>query len=219
LGIIKYLDSDPTLFISLIICLIFSLCFHEYAHGITAYYFGDDTAYRHGRLTLNPLAHLDPIGSMMILFIGIGYAKPVPVNQFKLRNPNSDIIKVAAAGPISNLLLCFIGIFVFHFLEPQHSNTLYLFLQIFISINAALAIFNLLPVYPLDGGQIFGNLLSRRYPAASNNLLLYGPKILLAIILVGLLTGYSILWLIIGPIINFIINLFETIIIFIFNIF
>ena len=196
MGIIKYLDSDPTLFISLIICLIFSLCFHEYAHGITAYYFGDDTAYRLGRLTLNPLAHLDPIGSMMILFIGIGYAKPVPVNQFKLRNPNSDIIKVAAAGPISNLLLCFIGIFVFHFLEPEHSNTLYLFLQIFISINAALAIFNLLPVYPLDGGQIFGEFISKYNPNFSHQLREYGPKVLLAVILIGLFSGMSIIGLI-----------------------
>ena len=95
MGIIRYLDTDPILFISLVICLIFSLCFHEYAHGITAYYFGDDTAYNYGRLTLNPLAHLDPIGSLMILFIGIGYAKPVPVNQLKLKNPQTDIIKVA----------------------------------------------------------------------------------------------------------------------------
>ena len=219
MGIIRYLDTDPTLFISLVICLIFSLCFHEYAHGITAYYFGDDTAYQYGRLTLNPLAHLDPIGSMMILFIGIGYAKPVPVNQFKLNNPSSDIIKVAAAGPISNLILCFSGIFIFHIVRPPASDTLYLFLQIFISINAALAVFNLLPVYPLDGGQIFGNLLSKKYPQAAQYLLLYGPKILLGVILVGILTGYSILWLVIGPVINFIINSFEYIILLLFNLF
>ena len=82
MGIIRYLESDPTLFACLVLCLIFSLCFHEYAHGIVAFYLGDDTAYRQGRLTLNPLAHLDPIGSAMILFIGIGYAKPVPVNSY-----------------------------------------------------------------------------------------------------------------------------------------
>ena len=84
MGIIRYLESDPTLFVCLVLCLIFSLCFHEYAHGIVAFYLGDDTAYRQGRLTLNPLAHLDPIGSAMILFIGIGYAKPVPVNPYNL---------------------------------------------------------------------------------------------------------------------------------------
>ena len=219
MGIIRYLDSDPILFISLVICLIFSLCFHEYAHGITAYYYGDDTAFNYGRLTLNPLAHLDPIGSLMILFIGIGYAKPVPVNQMKLNNPRLDIIKVAAAGPISNLILCFFGILFFHIIEPLPAHSTYLFLQIFISINAALAVFNLLPVYPLDGGQIFGNLLINKYPAFSRNLLLYGPKVLLGVILIGLLTGYSILWLIIGPVINFIINGFEIIILLLLNIF
>jgi len=218
-GIIRYLDSDPILFISLVICLIFSLCFHEYAHGITAYYYGDDTAYNYGRLTLNPLAHLDPIGSLMILFIGIGYAKPVPVNQSKLKNPRSDIIKVAAAGPISNLILCFLGILTFHIIKATPGNTIYLFLQIFISINAALAVFNLIPVYPLDGGQIFGNLFINKYPNISRNLLIYGPKALLAVILIGLLTGYSILWVIIGPIIEFIINSFETIIILFLSIF
>jgi len=218
MGIIRYLDTDPLLFISLVICLIFSLCFHEYSHGIVAYYFGDDTAYKYGRLTLNPFAHLDVIGSILILFIGIGYAKPVPVNQLKLRNPRTDIVKVAAAGPISNLLLCFIGILIFHLLKTNIDHTVSLFLQIFISINAALAVFNLLPVYPLDGGQIFGNLLSYKYPKYSNYLLEYGPKILFGIILFGIITGYSILWIIISPVINFIITFFESIIILIMKI-
>ena len=91
MGIIQYL-SEPTLFLLLCVSLIFSLTFHEYAHGIVAYYYGDDTAYKKGRLTLNPLAHLDPMGTLMILFIGIGYAKPVPVNPQNLSNPRNDII-------------------------------------------------------------------------------------------------------------------------------
>ena len=82
------LRLDPEILIILIPALILSLCVHEYAHGIVAYYYGDDTAYRAGRLTLNPLKHLDPIGSLMLLFIGFGYAKPVPVNTFNLSNPN-----------------------------------------------------------------------------------------------------------------------------------
>ena len=219
MGIIQYLYSEPTLFFALLICLIFSLCFHEYAHGLVAFYYGDDTAYRNGRLTLNPLAHLDPVGSMMILFIGIGYAKPVPVNAMKLNNPRLDLIKVAAAGPISNLILTFIGIMIFHIIQPDSNNLSHVFLQIFIHINAALAIFNLLPVYPLDGGQIFGNLLSSKYPHFATNLLIYGPKVLLGIIVFGLITGYSILWVIIGPLIKLVINLFEFIILFILNIF
>lgn len=219
MGIIQYLNSEPTLFVALLICLTFSLCFHEYAHGVVAFYYGDDTAYKAGRLTLNPIAHLDPIGSMMILFIGIGYAKPVPVNAYKLNNPRSDLIKVAAAGPISNLILTFIGILLMHIIIPSQSDIVYTFLQIFIYINAALAVFNLLPVYPLDGGQIFGNLLSKKYPNFAQNLLVYGPKVLIAVILIGLLSGFSILWIIIGPLIKFIITFFEMIILFIIGLF
>jgi len=219
MGIIQYLNSEPTLFIALLICLTFSLCFHEYAHGLVAFYCGDDTAYKQGRLTLNPLAHLDPVGSMMILFIGIGYAKPVPVNPYKLANPRIDLIKVAAAGPLSNLLLTFVGIFLIHILKPGNNEILYTFLNIFIYINAALAVFNLLPVYPLDGGQIFGNILSQKFPNIAQNLLIYGPKILLAVILIGILTGFSILWVIIGPVIKFIISFLDFIILTLINFF
>ncbi len=219
MGIIQYLFSDPALFISLTICLVFSLCFHEYAHGITAYYLGDDTAYKYGRLTLNPIAHLDPIGTLMILFIGFGYAKPVPVNTNNLNNPNTDIIKVAAAGPISNLILCFMGILMFHMFAENASHSFILFLQIFISINTALAVFNLIPVYPLDGGQIFGTMLSRKYPHYATNLLIYGPRVLLGLILFGLITGYSIIWMIIRPFINIIISFFETIVLLLMRLF
>ena len=89
--------------------LVFSLCFHEFSHGYIAYRLGDHTASRNGRLTLNPLAHLDPVGSLMILFVGFGWAKPVPVNPINFSNPRNDMIKVAIAGPASNLLLAFIA--------------------------------------------------------------------------------------------------------------
>jgi len=219
MGIIQYLSTDPTLFFILAVSLLFSLTFHEYAHGVVAYYYGDDTAYRQGRLTLNPLAHLDPMGTFMILFIGIGYAKPVPVNPYNLSNPRTDMIKVAAAGPISNLIISFISLFILHLINPDRNSNIFILLSIMIHINTALAVFNLLPVYPLDGGQIFGNLISKYNPGLSQNLLTYGPKVLLGIILFGLFTGKSILWLIIGPIINIILRFFDLIIIFIFKIF
>ena len=91
MGLITLLSSNPTVFILVAVSLIFALCVHEFSHGIIAYHYGDDTAYKNGRLTLNPLNHLDPIGSLMILFIGIGYAKPVPVNPYNLNNPRIDI--------------------------------------------------------------------------------------------------------------------------------
>ena len=97
--------------------LIFSLCFHEFSHGYIAYRLGDHTAARNGRLTLNPLAHLDPIGSLMILFVGFGWAKPVPVNPINFSNPRIDMIKVAIAGPASNLMLAFLGGLIIRFIK------------------------------------------------------------------------------------------------------
>ena len=151
--------------------LIFSLSVHEFSHGYIAYIYGDETAYRMGRLTLNPLAHLDPIGSMMILFLGVGYAKPVPVNPVNLRNPRKDMIKVAAAGPISNFILSFIGIFLFTLLDKLGllQNSFNLFFTYFIVINTSLGLFNLIPIYPLDGGQIFGNVIAKYNPIAARN--------------------------------------------------
>jgi len=107
--ILSLLQNDMQLGVILIVSLIFSLSFHEFAHAYAAYKLGDNTAAYQGRLTLNPLAHLDPIGSMMLLFIGFGYAKPVPVNPINLKDPRVDMMKIAFAGPLSNLFLCFIS--------------------------------------------------------------------------------------------------------------
>ena len=121
MGLIRLVYSgDYLIFILIVIALVFALCIHEFSHGYIAYINGDDTAYKMGRLTLNPLYHLDPIGSMMILFIGFGYAKPVPVNPANLRNPRQDMIKVAIAGPASNFILSFIGIFLFTIVCPLY---------------------------------------------------------------------------------------------------
>jgi len=210
------LRLDPQILIILIPALVLSLCVHEYAHGIIAYYYGDDTAYKHGRLTLNPMKHLDPMGSLMLLFIGFGYAKPVPVNPFNLNNPRKDIIKVAAAGPISNLILSFLGLLIIYILALVLPSVLAnvnvrTFLEIFIQINIFLAIFNLLPVYPLDGGQIFGNMISKYNPNFSSQLREYGPKVLLGVILFGLISGVSIIGFILIPISDFIRSIFEAI--------
>ena len=100
---------QPEVLVLLIPVLLFALVFHEFSHGWVAYKLGDPTAKHQGRLTLNPLAHLDPFGSMMILFVGFGWAKPVPVDSRYLANPRVDMMKIAFAGPASNLLLAFIG--------------------------------------------------------------------------------------------------------------
>ena len=194
--------------------LIFSLCFHEFSHGYIAYKLGDHTAARNGRLTLNPLAHLDPIGSLMILFVGFGWAKPVPVNPVNFSNPRLDMMKVAFAGPASNLLLAFTGglmmrlVNIFGLLQSEmFIQTLYYF----IFINISLAVFNMIPVAPLDGSQIFGNMISKTNPELAWKLQMYGPKILMGIILIGMVTPFSILGFLMMPFVKMFMYLFTGI--------
>ena len=117
MGLIDVLQTDFQIGVILIVTLVFSLSFHEFAHAYIAYSLGDHTAAYQGRLTLNPLAHLDPMGSLMMLFIGFGYAKPVPVNPVNLSNPRTGMMKVAFAGPASNLFLALIASFLFRFFD------------------------------------------------------------------------------------------------------
>ena len=221
MGLISILNSNPQLFVLISISLIFALCFHEFAHGYIAFLNGDDTAYQMGRLTLNPLKHLDPIGTLMILFIGFGYAKPVPVNPYNLNNPRKDMIKVAAAGPISNFLLAFIGVFGLIFLSYVNllnENTA-LFFNYFCFINIYLGLFNLLPIYPLDGGQIFGNFISKYNPSIFKQLNDYGPKILLGLIIFSVISGISVIGYLIHTPAQLIFSLFKTIISILFGLF
>ena len=194
--------------------LIFSLCFHEFSHGYIAYRLGDHTAARNGRLTLNPLAHLDPIGSLMILFVGFGWAKPVPVNPVNFSNPRVDMMKVAFAGPASNLILAFTGGLIMRFINIAGILQSELFIQIlyfFIFINISLAIFNMIPVAPLDGSQIFGNMISKNNPELAWKLQLHGPKVLMGLILIGMVTPFSILGFLMMPFVKMFMYLFTGI--------
>ena len=188
---------------------MFALSFHEFAHAWMASKCGDSTAARMGRLTLNPMAHLDVMGSMMILFVGFGWAKPVPVDGRNLRNPRTDMMKVAA-GPLSNLLLAMIAGMLFRLLSGAGllSEAIYLLIIYFTQINIALAVFNLIPVAPLDGSQIFSGYLMRTNPQLAWKIQSYGPQVLFGLILFGYITGFSILWLFMRPFVNFFMILF-----------
>jgi len=195
----------------LIPVLVFALVFHEFSHAWVAHKLGDDTAAQQGRLTLNPLAHLDPMGSIMILFVGFGWAKPVPVNPQFFRNPRKDMMLVASAGPASNLLLAFIGgtIFRVAIASGMEHGTLGTMLYIFIQINIMLAMFNMIPLPPLDGSQIFNGFMIRKNPKLVYKLQMYGPQILFGLILIGYFTKISPLWMIMSPFINFFMLLFA----------
>lgn len=165
--------NDLPLYLMRIPVILLSLTIHEVAHGWIASRLGDPTAKNLGRLSLNPLKHLDPIGTIMMLVFGFGWAKPVPINARYFKNKRRDMALTALAGPVSNLLLAFIGIFFYMVL----SRTLYdalvsdnslayviiLFFYVFYTLNLYLAIFNLLPIPPLDGSRILFVILPDRY--------------------------------------------------------
>lgn len=156
---------DILIFASItLISLLFSLTVHECAHGWMAHLCGDDTAYMNGRVTLNPFAHLDPLGVLMMLFVGFGWAKPVPVNFRNLNRPKRDIALVSLAGPVSNLIMGFVftGVHtaIYHF--ATYSDTMQVIYSAFYIaavLNIGLAVFNLIPLPPLDGSKVLACLL------------------------------------------------------------
>ncbi len=141
--------------------LLLALTVHEYAHGAMSYSLGDPTPKVEGRLTMNPLAHLDTFGTIMLILVGFGWAKPVQINTRYYRHPKTDIMKVAFAGPGANLVLCLVGavLMVIMGKAGMLSNTVLRFLQALMLYNVYFAFFNLLPVPPLDGSKILMELL------------------------------------------------------------
>lgn len=183
--------------------ILFGFTIHEFAHAYVAYWLGDDTAERQGRLTLNPLAHLDPIGTMLILFAGFGWARPVPVDSRNFRNPRWDDIKVTAAGPVSNLLVALVLGLAYRFIPAEAAadtliGTFKLILVYAVHMNLVLFFFNLLPIFPLDGARIVQRLLPLNEAYAFARLEPMGPFILMGIIALGQLTPVSIIGLLVG---------------------
>ena len=203
------LRTPPEILLLLVPVLLFALCFHEFAHAWVAYKLGDPTAKHLGRLTLNPLADLDPMGTLMILFVGFGWAKPVPVDVRYLQNPRTDMMKVAFAGPAANLFLAFVGGMIIR--AHIVGGSLILMLVLFTQINIMLAVFNMIPIPPLDGSQIFSGLMVRKNPDLVMKLQVYGPQILFGLILVGYFTKISPLWWAMSPFVNFFLFLFAGI--------
>jgi Zn-dependent protease len=193
---------DPAIIIARAVVLLIAFTLHELAHALTADYLGDPTPRNMGRITLNPLRHLDPVGTIMLLVSGFGWAKPVRVNPFNMRgNPHTSMAIVAAAGPLTNLALAGIGAlpfrlgFMFPTMTPGTSGD-FLLTQ-FVWINLVLAFFNLLPVPPLDGYRILLGLLPFDMAMKLRPLEQYGFLILLALIFFLPLIGIDILGVIV----------------------
>ena len=148
--------------------ILFSLTTHEFSHALMAHLLGDDTAKKQGRLTFNPIKHLDPIGVVVFYFLHFGWAKPVPVDPRNLKNPHRDMLFIAAAGPACNLTLAILFVLVLKmtgpwYLEAMSQNQFYLlvFLCLGVYCNLALALFNMLPIFPLDGSSVLKGLMPR----------------------------------------------------------
>lgn len=188
---------------SWVLPILFAITFHEAAHAFAAYRLGDDTAYRLGRVSFNPLRHIDPFGTVLLpalLFLSnapflIGWAKPVPVAFGKLRHPRRDMVLVALAGPATNIVLALVSAFLFHllWLLPE-TLAPWLARMLFQSIllNLVLALFNMLPIPPLDGGRVAVGLLPNSLASPLARLERYGLALLLAIIFLLPLLGQQI---------------------------
>ncbi len=182
--------------------ILFGFAIHEFWHAYTATLFGDDTPAKQGRLTLNPIAHIDLIGFAMLVFAGFGWAKPVQVNPQAFRNPKRDDILVSLAGPLSNLITAIIFALIIKglFLSAQQLFTMadygeYILkiLVYFVWINLVLFVFNLIPLPPLDGSQILFTLLPERYRSFKEQLLRFGSTILLVLIFLNRMTDIDLL--------------------------
>lgn len=173
------------------VALMIAFTVHEFAHAWVAYKFGDSTAQKQGRLTLNPIQHLDPLGTILIFIAGFGWARPVPVNRFMFKNPRLAGVLVSVAGPISNLLLVILAFAIWYIYSalglaagvPQFFLD---FLNIFIGLNAMLFVFNLLPFPPLDGYRIIEDLAPANIRAKLTQYEAYGSVIFLILVITPL---------------------------------
>jgi Zn-dependent protease len=187
MGLLNLLIQDPVTFVLLAIPLLYSIIIHELAHGWVAYRMGDPTAKQQGRLTLNPLKHLDPIGTLMLFIFGFGWAKPVPINLSYIHDTRKGLILISSAGIIANMIFAFLAILLSRLLSPSFSGSIGTLLYYLAQINIILAAFNLIPIPPLDGSKILMGFLPERFQYALSRLEPYGFFIIIGLLYFGAL--------------------------------
>ena len=179
--------------------ILIALTFHEFSHGFAAYILGDNTAKEQGRLSLNPIKHIDPIGFFALLFFRFGWAKPVPYNPLYFKNRKLGTFIVAFAGPFSNLLLAFLSLSLILIIRPQNM-IIYNIINLLVFYNIIFAIFNLIPIPPLDGSKLIASILPNKQERLFWEYERFGYPILLILIVTGLLSK------IISPLIQIVLN-------------
>src|ERR671910_852296 len=193
---------NPSAAVAFLLGLIIGITVHEASHATSAYFLGDDTAYRDGRVTLNPISHLDLLGSLMLLLAGFGWGKPTPVVPSKLRGGVFGPVAVALAGPVSNLLIVTFCAALYLLPPFQESGGYPFILVVMVAFtNALLFVFNLIPIPPLDGSKVIFPFLPRSLDGFVDFMNQYGPMILLGIILVSFVTNRPVLSILLAPVI------------------
>lgn len=201
---LQLLSSSPMVALAWVAAILFSLTIHEFSHALMARWRGDGTAEREGRLTLNPLAHLDLMGFVPILLLGFGWAKPVPYNPYNLKNPKWDSVIIALAGPASNFLVAAASALAIRFLVGSQIvtslNLLVIFLFFLLLLNLFLMFFNVVPIHPLDGSKLFFALFDApRHAKLREFVAVRGPQILLFLIVLSLLTHFDVFFFVSAP--------------------
>jgi len=187
MGLLKLLMKDPLAFAFVAIPLLFSVIIHEVAHGWVAYRMGDPTAKWSGRLTFNPLKHLDPIGTLMLFIAGFGWARPVPVNFNNIPDRRKGLIFVSSAGILANILFAFFALLFIRLFSESSSGTAFVLVYYVVQINLTLAALNLIPIPPLDGSKILMGFVSERTQYFLSRLEPYGFFIIIGFLYLGIL--------------------------------
>ncbi len=187
MGLLKLLTRDPLAFAFVAIPLLFSVIIHEVAHGWVAYKMGDPTAKWSGRLTFNPLKHLDPVGTLMLFLAGFGWARPVPVNFNNISNKRKGLIFVSSAGIIANILFAFFALLFIRLFSQSSSGSAFILIYYVVQINLTLAALNLIPIPPLDGSKILMGIVSQRTQYSLARLEPYGFFIIIGFLYLGIL--------------------------------
>lgn len=190
-------QSSPGIAIAFLAVILISITVHEFAHAYASYLLGDKTAEMAGRMTLNPLSHIDPVGMLALLILGFGWAKPVPFNPYNLKDPKKDAVYIALAGPFANLILSVAAALVFRGMSAAGllaiDSLLPTFLLLLVIINLFLLFFNLIPIPPLDGSKLIDALLVKpEHQQLRQAIFVYGPQVLMVLVVVSIFTSYNV---------------------------